>query len=307
MGFFSRLFEPKAFSRGYLPVSDIHKVFYHEYGNPQGAPVICFHGGPGYWSNAKTAKNFDLKKCRVILFDQRGCGKSVPAGEMKDNTTADLAGDAAKLLDYLKISGKVTVFGSSWGSTLALLFAERYPERVSQLIISKIFLANRDSRDWELKYSGWFYPDMLEKILEPVEKKQSVPEYYAGLINSGDLQKQVEAVNLYGSYEFVLGELSPSLGRAEIGADDVSFCRIFMNYSANKFFLEENQILDNLGKIKNIPAVIIHNRLDLVCPLVGAYELHKKLPRSKLVIVPDYGHGSEMMSEALKREIKGLF
>lgn len=297
------LFGPRAYNEGYLQVSKLHKIFYREFGKPDGVPVICFHGGPGYWSNAGTAENFNLKKYRVILFDQRGAGKSEPRGEMRENTTADLVEDAARLLDYLHVTEKAVVFGGSWGSTLALLFAEKYSERTARLVVSKVFLCNQDNRDWELTHSGLFYPDMLGSVREAAEGRKSIPEYYAGLINSGDLKKQLAAVNLYGSYENVLGSLSPRLGYDEVDDALLDSCKIMINYAANGFFLKENEIINNIDRIRDIPAVIVHNRLDMVCPLKGAYDLHSALPKSVLRIVPERGHGGKMISRTIKEEI----
>ncbi len=302
MGLLNFLFSPRAFHTGYLKVSERHRIFYREYGNPDGYPVICFHGGPGYHSNAGTAKNFNLKKCRVILFDQRGCGKSLPAGETEENTTRNLIEDAAKLLDFLKIGQKVAVFGGSWGSTLALLFAEAYPEKIERLLVSKIFLCTEENRTWELEYSGLFYPDMLRQVKEKAAGQKNVPAYYRDMIFSEDLQKQIEAVNLYGSYENVLGSLSPRLGYEAVDETLLKSCRVMMHYAANKFFLKENEILENAGKIAHIPTVIVHNRLDMVCPLKGAYLLHQALPKSELIVVPALGHGGKLIGKTVRKE-----
>lgn len=300
MNIFSRWFEPKAFHQGYLRVSEKHRIFFREFGKPSGVPVICFHGGPGYWSNAGTAGNFNLKKCRVILFDQRGCGKSLPAGEVAENTTQDLVEDAARLLAHLQITEPVVVFGSSWGATLALLFAEKYPEKVRRLIVAKVFLANQDNRMWEQLYSGWFYPDVMALLREPLPDGEDVPAFYYRQIMSGDLQKQVRAVQLYGRYERVLGEVSVAEAAEPVTESDVSSCRVMMHYAAHKFFLAENEILAHAERLKTIPVVIVHNRLDMVCPLIGAYELHRRLPLSDLRIVPDRGHGSRLLTKQLQ-------
>ena len=301
-----QLTAPKIFNRGYLPEAGGHQVYFVEMGNPRGIPVLVFHGGPGGGMNLRYAQPFDRRKYRVILFDQRGCGKSCPLGEMRENTTADLVEDAARLLDYLKVTEKAVVFGGSWGSTLALLFAEKYPERTERLIVSKIFLCNQDNRDWELGHSGLFYPDMLGQVQEGAAGKKNIPEYYADLINSGDLQKQLRAVNLYGSYENVLGRLAPKLGYAEVDETLLASCRVMMNYAANRFFLKENEIMDNIHKIKDIPTAIVHNRLDMVCPLKGAWQLHQVLPKSTLRVVPAAGHSGKMISRAVKEEIAGI-
>ncbi len=288
--------KPRAFNQGWLQVSEIHKIFYQELGNPQGLPVICFHGGPGYWSRAETAKKFDLRKSRVILFDQRGCGKSQPLGEVKENTTHDLVDDAAKLLKHLGIKNKVVVFGSSWGTTLALLFAEKYPQLVEKLFLSKVFLADKISREWEQRCSGWFYPDMMDEVRKPIKKEMKTAEFYYKEIMAGDLQKQLQAVNLYGSYENVLGSLQPQLGRGEVTEVEVMSCRVMMHYAANNFFLREDEIIKGIDAVQKMPVCVVHNRLDMVCPLVGAYQLKQVIPEAELHIVPDYGHGSKLLS-----------
>ncbi|MDR1694589.1 MAG: alpha/beta fold hydrolase [Lactobacillaceae bacterium] len=303
---FKRFFDAKPFNQGYLPEEDGHKIFFMEIGNPDGKPVISFHGGPGYRSRANSSKTFNLKKYRVILFDQRGCGRSIPYGEMKNNTAAKAASDAKRLLDYLKIKRKVIVNGGSWGSTLALLFAETYPEKIEKLIVSKIFLANASDEKWQAETSGLFYPDMLERLKEGAKGSADMKKYYADLINSNNLVEQVRAIELYGSYENVLGSLNPKLGFSELDADVIGSMKIFINYTAEEFTLKKNQIMNDIEKIKNIKTLIVHNRLDMVCPLRNAYELHKALPKSRLVIAPYMGHYGKGLSMVIKEEIKNF-
>lgn len=297
-------FKPKIYNSGYLPEKDGHKVYFTEAGNPAGKPVLVFHGGPGGSAKLRHAYAFDRKKYRVVLFDQRGGGRSLPAGEIKNNTTADLLDDAGRLLDYLKIDGKVIVRGGSWGSTLALLFALRHPDRVEKLLLSQIFLADGAAQKWLEEGSGLFYPDMLAKLTAETSKGRTPAQSFAAMINSADLTQQVKAAALYGNYERVLGSLNPRLEIDEITADDISNCRIYINYAAQNFMLEDGFILKHIAKIKHIPALIVHNRLDMVCPLQGAYELHKKMPRSELVVVPDIGHSSALLYKAIESEIK---
>lgn len=297
-------FKPRIYNSGYLPEQGGHKVYFMEAGNPEGKPVLVFHGGPGGSAKLRHAYAFDRKKYRVILFDQRGGGKSLPAGEMQNNTTKDLLNDAERLLAYLKVDGKVIVRGGSWGSTLALLFAIKNSERVEKLLLSQIFLADKSAQKWLEEDSGLFYPDMLAKLKLETQKGQTPAQSFAAMINAKDLVRQVKAVSLYGNYERVLGKLSPRLEIDDVTADDISSCRVYINYAAQSFMLEDGFIMKHIAKIKHIPTLIVHNRLDMVCPLQGAYELHKKMPQSKLVVVPDIGHSSDLLHKMLNLEIK---
>ena len=291
-------FAPKVFNQGYLPEEDGHQVFFMEAGSKDGKPVLVFHGGPGGASRLRHAEAFDRRKFRVVFFDQRGCGRSQPSGETAHNTTADLLHDAARLLDFLDIKEKVILLGGSWGATLALLFAEKYPERVKALLLSKIFLADEISAGWTDDVSGWFYPDVMDKL------RRNMPEYYAEMVNSRNLSDQVKAASLYGNYERVLGQLVPAFEKKEVTQDDVNAARIFINYAAAGFMLKDDQIMSNVERIRELPALIVHNRLDMVCPLIGAWRLHKALPASKLVIVPEKGHVGPLMARTLKKEIR---
>lgn len=298
------LFKPKVFNEGYLPEKDGHKVYFMEAGNPKGKPVLVFHGGPGGSAKLRHAYAFDRKKYRVILFDQRGSGKSLPSGEMMHNTTQDLIADAERLLEYLKIDGKLIVRGGSWGSTLAMLFAEKNAERVEKLLLSQIFWADDAALQWLEHQNGLFYPDILAVLKNDVKAGANTAEYYADLINSQDLAAQVKAVALYGSYERQLGKLNPKLEIGEVRAEDITSTRIYINYIAQKFMLPEGEIVKHLSKISHIPTLIVHNRLDFACPVQGAYDLHQKMPHSTLVIVPDIGHSSVLLHKAIDREIK---
>ena len=195
--FWEKVFTPKPFDEGYLQVSDKHKIFYHQYGNPHGKVALCLHGGPGGNSHASSAANFNLKKYRVILFDQRGCGKSVPAGLTEENSISDLCEDINRLLNFLNVKGKIVLYGTSWGSTLALYFAEHYPEKIEHLVLSKIFLANADNKLWEEKIAGFVYPDVWEKVVASVPEGEDIPAYYYKLVMSNNRQKQEKAVKFY--------------------------------------------------------------------------------------------------------------
>ncbi len=302
MNFLARFFEPRPFNSGYLPSQDGHRVFFMEFGNPKGKPVVITHGGPGGSCKPKYAKALGLKEYRVIMMDQRGCGKSLPAGEIRDNTTGKTIEDIRRLLDYLQIEGKVVLRGGSWGSTIALMFAETYPERVEKLLLSQVFLADKANREWIDHSSGMFYPDMQEELYQKAGNPHNLAEAYSKLINSDNAEDQQAAIKYYGGYERVLGSLEPQF--PEVSGDECELAsnRIYIDYAKNNFFLSDNEILDNAERIENIPAVIVHDRLDMSCPLEGAYQLHKRMKNSKLVIVPERGHVSKLLYKVIDKE-----
>lgn len=296
--------DPKPFDEGYLPVKDGHEIYYRRFGNPAGEPVLSFHGGPGSVSKAKHAACFDLKKYQVILFDQRGCGKSFYKNRFDKNTTNDLLDDAARLLDTVGIKKKVISYGGSWGATLALLFAQKYPERVKRIIVSCIWLARSEDRQWMSKTSGLFYPDFLDQIYAGSNGKDPT-KYYTKLLfgSSKDMQK---AMSLYGGYERLLGQVDPYFFKPPFETQNILSAQMFFHYESHEYFIKENQIIKEAKKIAAIPTLIVHNRLDMTCPVKQAWDLHKALPKSKIIIVPDRGHGSKLMFDVLKKEIKKL-
>lgn len=302
--FWKKWFEPKAFDESYLPVVDGHRVFFHQFGNPKGKPVLLFHGGPGGQSRPSHCTGWDLKKYRVIMFDQRGCGRSTPLGQWNNNKTADLIKDADRILRHLKIVDDVILGGASWGATLALKFAETYPKRIDKMVLSQIFLADENSIDWVNKYSGFFYPDLMEKITKDVSKWETIPQYYQDLICSGERKKQSKAISNYMMYEFQLGQLDPKLSSQEVTEENLASGRIYITYASNRYYLKENEILKNIKKIAKIPTLIVHSRLDFSCPLIGAYELHKAMSNSKLIIVPALGHVSKKLYKVKKKAMK---
>lgn len=296
-------FEPKPYNQGYLPERDGHQVFFMEFGNPKGKPVLVFHGGPGGGSRPNHASFANLRKNRVILFDQRGCGNSLPGGGLENNNTQSLLDDATCLLNYLKINEKIIIRGASWGSTLGLLWAQKNPEKVEKLLLSQIFLANEDCRFWEFEGNRFFYPDFVA-VLEG-KARGDIPAYFAAEINSKSLKKQLDAANYYGWYERICGNLAPQWNSLqELDAKTLAELRIFMHYRAHDFMLKPNQIMKNISKIKHIPMVIVHNRLDFVCPLKGAYELHKAMPKSRLIIVPERGHVGKLLYKTINQEFR---
>lgn len=301
----NNLFSPKPFHEGYLPQADGHDVWFAEYGNPEGEPILITHGGPGGRCRAAHVKMFDMQQFRVIMLDQRGCGKSLPAGELKHNTTEDILFDMARLLEFLEISEPVILRGASWGATLMLLFAERYPKQVKKLLLSQVFLADEASEKWENEQCGLFYPDMLEQLRKPLKSWQTVPEYYLKQLTDGDASQQKKALETYGYFERVLGSLSPHWQHlATVDDKYLNATRIYAHYAAHHYFMKSNEIMRHVKKIKDIPTLIVHNRLDMLCPLQGAYNLSKKLDKCKLVIVPEKGHVGKLLSKVNTREIK---
>lgn len=298
---------PRAFNSGYLPAADGHRVYFAEYGNPHGIPVISTHGGPGGCFNPQRAKLFDLKKYRVILFDQRGCGKSLPFGELHHNTTEDILFDMRRLTEHLQISQKVILYGGSWGSTLMLLFAERNPDKIEKMILTQIFLADERNDKWLNEQSALFYPDILEQLRQPMKSWQNISEYYCRQLNSKKTDDIRKALGTFGMFEKQIGSLNPQLaGSCEIDEKNLAYTRIYAQFSAAAFGIKSNEIMRNLKKIKHIPTLIIHNRLDMVCPLQGAYELAHKMENARLIIVPEKGHGGPLLNKTVRRELKSF-
>lgn len=299
--FFKRQIKP--YDTGFLPILDGHEIFYSQYGNPNGKVVLSFHGGPGGASKSKHVHHFDLKKYRVILFDQRGCGCSLYQERLKNNTTQETLKDALRLLDYLDIRGKIIVAGGSWGSTLALLFAQKYPECVSKLVLNSIFLAGSTDYEWMSKTSRLFYPDFIDKFYEETKGK-NLSHYTYQLLKSDKKRDHETALKGYGSYERLLGDVNPQLPCGPFTEEDMSYPSIFFHYDANDYFIKPDQILKETPKIAHIPTLIFHNRLDMNCPLQNAWDLHNALPKSKLCIIPSRGHGSKLMFDTMSKELK---
>jgi proline iminopeptidase len=286
------------FDTGYLQVSPLHRLYYEQSGNPNGKPVVFLHGGPGAGCSPKARRFFDPDHYRIILFDQRGCGRSTPHAELTDNTTWHLVADIEQLREHLEID-RWQVFGGSWGSTLALAYAQTHPTRVTELVLRGIFMLRR----WELE---WFYqkgcdalyPDAWESYLAAipeVERGDLMSAYYRRLTSS-DRQVRVAAAKAWsvweGSTSFLLQDPRHIDGTAE---DEfaLAFARIECHYFVHGgFFEHDDQLLRNVDVLKNIPAVIVQGRYDVVCPARSAWDLHRAWPEADLRIVPDAGHSA---------------
>lgn len=303
MKWWQKLWEPKPFNEGYLPEKDGHRIYYAEFGNPNGIPVLFFHGGPGDGCRPRKAQEVDLKSSRAILFDQRGCGKSEPVGCIVQNSTEALLEDANRLLNHLNINQKIVLCGSSWGATLALLFAEKYPQKVSKMLLSKIFLADQKAIKWQLEGNRLFYPEFYEEMKRRAEGREELSSFALQQIDASCEAEQLEAMNYFGWWERLIGSLDPQWGKYTVVNESVrGSMRIFFHYAVHHYMLEDGQILKNIGKIKDIQTVILHNRLDFCCPPQGAFELHKAMPNSRLIIVPERGHTGKLLSRMVRKE-----
>lgn len=291
-----------AFNTGYLPEQGGHSIYFHEYGNPQGRTVLIFHGGPGSCSKAEHARLFNLKKFRVILFDQRGRGKSLPSYETANNTLQDTLDDAKRILDFLSIKNKVCVYGGSWGSTVCLAFSQKYPELVERIIVSSTFLARKKDIEWIFPGTSLFYPDILDQLTEKAEGLPDIRAYFARMAFSGDKEDLIQATSFYARYEPVIGKPEPQAVGVRASETHARSFKLRMHYEVNDYWLKENQLLDNIDLIKSIPTLIVHNRIDMVCPLEQSWALHKAMPASRLIIVPDFGHDSALLEKTLKKE-----
>lgn len=295
--------ELKPFNAGLLSESDGHKIAYYQYGNPSGKPILSFHGGPGGSAKSKYAKLFNLKKYRFICFDQRGCGNSEYQDLLEENTSYNTISDAKHLLKYLNIDEPVILYGCSWGSTLALLFAEKYPKTVAAIILNAVFLARKYDIDWVAKESERFYPDLWEIMRSKVKQNEFMGEYRK-LLYSKRKNENLKALKYIGSYEYQLGKLAPEFPKlTKVDEKELNSARIYFHYEKNHYFMKENQILANIAKIKKIKCLLLHNRMDFCCPPKQAWDLAEAMPKSKLKIVPDYGHISAKLFKITEKEI----
>ncbi|HET9954633.1 MAG TPA: prolyl aminopeptidase [Polyangiaceae bacterium] len=298
--FARRTFYPEImpYRSGYLQVSPEHSIYFEESGNPRGKPVVFLHGGPGGGTSPKQRRFFDPARYRIVLFDQRGCGKSKPHASLNDNTTWHLVSDIEKLRQHLGVE-RWMVFGGSWGSTLALAYAETHPERVTELVLRGIFLLRR----WEL---SWFYecgtsrlfPEAFAKYIELIpesERGNLIEAYYRRLTSNDPILRQ-EAARRWSVWEATTSHLLPDDEYIRSCAGDdfsLAFARIECHYFINGGFLKhENQLLEQVGLIRQIPGVIVQGRYDVVCPAQSAWELAQAWPEARLTMVTDAGHSA---------------
>jgi proline iminopeptidase len=284
------------YDSGRLQVSPVHNIYYEQCGNPEGQPVVFLHGGPGGGLVPEYRRYFDPAAYRIVLFDQRGSGQSTPHAELEANTTWDLVEDIEKLREQLGIESW-HVFGGSWGSTLALAYAETRPERVRSLTLRGIFLCRPKEILWFYQEgANWIFPDVweeYEKVIPEEERDDFVSAYHRRL-TSEDEAVRVEAARAWSVWEGSTSKLffdPASIEKFDDPEFALAFARIECHYFMNNaFFPTDNYLIENVGKIRHIPAVIVQGRYDVVCPILSAWELHKAWPEADLRIVPDAGH-----------------
>ena len=284
------------YNSGTLKVSKLHEIYYEECGNPGGVPALMVHGGPGGGSNPIMRRYHDPDRYRIILLDQRGCGRSTPHAELDGNTTWDLVADMERLREHLQLE-RWQLLGGSWGSTLALAYAQTHPGRVSGLILRGIFTLRRCELEWFYQQGcSWIYPDAFEAFVAPIpenERHDMIAAYYKRL-TSPDPAVQREAAKAWSVWEGSTLSLLRDEGREKhFSREDfaLAFARIECHYFINRgFFERDDQLLANAHLLKNIPGIIVHGRYDVVTPLKSAWELAKAWPRAVLKIVPDSGH-----------------
>jgi proline iminopeptidase len=282
-----------------LPVDDIHTLYVEECGSEAGIPVVFLHGGPGSGCEPFHRQYFDPEKYRIILFDQRGCGRSTPHAELQNNTTQDLIADIETIRAHFNIE-KWLVFGGSWGSTLGLVYAETYPERVSGLIMRGIFLSRPKDIAWFYQEgASKVYPDYWQDYLSPIPSNQhhDLLNAYHQLLTGEDEVARMRAAKAWSGWEGMAANLTPKHAVLNHFTDlhtAISVARIEAHYFVNNSFLEENQIIKHADRLANIPGIIIHGRYDMICPLEQAHALAKAWPTAEFDIIPACGHaGSE--------------
>ena len=293
------------YASGHLAVDDGQEIYWETSGNPDGKPAVFVHGGPGGGTGPDQRRFFDPARYRIVLFDQRGCGKSRPhiadGADLSVNTTPKLISDMESLRTHLDIE-RWQVFGGSWGSTLGLAYAQAHPDRVTELVLRGIFLLRRSEIDWY--YNGGaahIYPDVWESYLAPIpenERDGDLVAAYHRLLTSDDTDVAVAAARAWTGWEQATSYLIPKPEEAAASKEDVgsrfdlAFASIENHYFVHHGFLDDGQLLRDIDRIAHIPAVIVQGRYDVVCPMRSAWDLHRAWPSATLHVVADAGHAS---------------
>ena len=287
------------FDTGTLQVSDLHTIAYYQYGNPKGQAAVYLHGGPGGGASPHTANFFNPKKYRVILFDQRGCGKSTPHAELRQNTTWDLAADMEKLRTYLNIESWL-VCGGSWGAALALAYAQTYPKAVHSIIVRGIFTLRRQELLWFYQEgASWLFPDLWEQFQNPIppaERGDMISAYYRRLIGNNAAAQQ-DCAAAWSAWEAATLSFAPSPKRMQDFADPqfaLAFARIECHYFVHGGFMEtDGQLIDRARQLNGIRGAIIQGRYDVVTPAKTAWDLAKNWQTAELMMIADAGHAAD--------------
>lgn len=281
----------------YLKVDELHTVYIEESGNPEGLPVLFVHGGPGAGCSKYDRRFFDPDKYRIILFDQRGAGRSTPHAELEGNTTENLVNDMEAIRNHLQVD-KWVLFGGSWGSTLALLYAEAHPEKLLGMILRGIFLCREKDLQWFYQSGAdRIFPDYWKDYCAAIPAEEHgdfIQAYYKRLTGANELA-MMAAAKAWSIWEGRCATMRPSPEIVQIFSDPhmaLSLARIETHYFVNNAFIEPEQIIKNAARLAGIPGFIIHGRYDMVCPLDNAMDLHEAWPDSELHIIRDAGHSS---------------
>jgi proline iminopeptidase len=288
--------EIRPYNEGFLQVSELHSLYFAQYGNPKGRPVLALHGGPGGGIGSRDMRFFDPNFYRIIVYDQRGAGRSLPHAEIRENSTNDLILDIEKLRMHLNLD-RLLLFGGSWGSALALAYAESHPQQVLGIILRGVFLG-REKEYMQLWHGmGDIYPEAFDEYQNFIPKEEQdnlATAYYKRLMNA-DPRVHLPAAEAFCRYDFICATLFDK-NLVAIQLSDkrrvLALARLFAHYSYNKFFFKEGQLLDSINLISHVPGIIIHGRYDVICRVKSAYELYKAWPASTLHIVQDAGHSS---------------
>ena len=302
-----RLLYPEIeFNKKYTLSIDGHTVYFEESGSPEGIPVIFLHGGPGSGCNENHRRYFNPEKYRIIIFDQRGCNRSSPQGSVVNNTTQDLLKDIESIREQLKID-KWMVFGGSWGATLGLLYAVSYPDRVKGMILRGTFLARQQDLNWFIREgANLIFPDYWQSFINvlPEDERQDVISALHKRVFGEDENIKHTCAQAWSDWSskvvtYTLNEVKKD--EEEDINKILHEVSIELHYAKNSYFIGENQILESIGNLPDVPIIIIHGRRDLTCTLNSSWQLHKALPKSEFVIVPDAGHlaGEPAMVDAL--------
>ena len=284
------------FVSGRLALDPVHEMYWEVSGNPQGVPVLFLHGGPGAGASPSHRRFFDPECYRIVIFDQRGSSRSTPLGETRDNTTQHLIADIERLREYLQVE-KWIIFGGSWGSTLALAYAQAHPQCCSALVLRGIFLSRQSEIDWFLYGMRAFFPEAWDEFagFVPEQERHDLLGAYARRLDDPDPQVRIEAARRWGTYEGSCSTLLASTSTVAHYADDrvaLGLARIEAHYFANGSFLEQEQLISGIDRIRHLPCTIVQGRYDMVCPIGTANELHHAWPKAEYIVVPDAGHSA---------------
>jgi proline iminopeptidase len=284
------------FNTGYME-RGCHEIYYEQCGNPDGKPAVFLHGGPGGGGSTTVRRFFNPERYHIVIFDQRGCGRSKPHGCLEQNTTWDLVEDIETLKNKLGFE-KWLVFGGSWGSTLSLAYSQTYPKSVSEMVLRGIFMLRKKELDWFYQEGASnIFPEAWEKFLEPIDisQRDDLMSAYHEIFKSDNTEKKLNAAIAWSRWEGSTSSLSYNPDMADSFSDPrfaLAFALIENHYFVNKGFLEdENQLIEpGIDIIRNIPTTIVQGRYDIVCPMTTAWELSKNWPEANLIVAPSSGH-----------------